>query len=450
LVCNEPFVRNPGVLDRYAPWLSRGATQEKDDGKSAWLDVDFVELRAAFKKQIDEVRPMLRDELVRTVELPKYPAIEAIARKIAGNAFDDAFDLMDDAEHARLGGTFEEDGAKVALTAKLGSARSWSARVLLAGADGKAPPPLFAKATADAWLAAFSRGSPAMDECMHPVEKSAVDLVEAIASDLKWTKKDRDGALDVVKILFPASADTVVVAGESPGKKLDWDDPITAYLQSMLGGSSWSVTSAARPAKTSIDQAKGLAAFFTRPSVLGLVKSLTHGEWSLSLGHKETAVPKELPKGTYAHAWDITVKTKTKTVLHATAQEIVAPDGDARSVIGNAFNLTSAQLVARMLESMQGKAPKTFGARPGLGYLTESQASDGVAIALDALIRVFAPLADAKPSELTAKLPGAGKGSLMMRVTSTASGKGGDVEIGAMVPSDVLSLFVALLKGDGQ
>jgi len=447
LVCSE---RWGGAIPiaKYAPWLARGVTMSPDDGTSAWGEVDFSEVRAAFKSKIDQFRPELRTTFVHDLSMPDHPQLEAFVKKLVGNAVDDLLDLMDDTHVARLSGTFGDDGAKLALSGTFSSASSWTARVLLAGADGKGTVSAFSKLPTDGWLAAFSRATPAMDTLLHPVEKTSVELVDALAADSKWAKKDRELALEFVRLMFPPSADSVVVAGEGarPDHKVDWSVGDAALLKTHMTGTSWTVMAVDRPAKHAIDLSKALAALLTRPSVVGLVKSLTHDKYALTLTNKELPAPKDLPKGSFANTWDVTLKQKNKPFAHLVAQELIAPDGDKRTFIAHGQNLATATLVTRVLDVMGGKASSTYGGRPGIEYLGGATTSDGFALAVDALIRSFAPLSGAKPEEWLAKVDGGGKGTLMMRAMSTKSGNGGTVEIGAFVPRDLFSLIPLMTK----
>ena len=454
-----PNLRKFRDIDYLAPWLARGVTNKPAPTSDLTFEMDAVTLRARYADDLKQAHDKIRGYAAGGFGLGKAQ-LDKVTGKLGQQIIDEAFDFAADVDAATMGVSFPADGARATLSVTFGHSDSWTAKAFLAGegVDG-APPALFGKLpSGGAWLAEFARASSTSDSLLLPFQTGILQLVEAASIDFAWPQKDKDAALELVRMMFPRSADAVVLAG-APAASGDATAASDLYgpIGSMLGvmaHPSWTISATDHDAKGDVDLAKAIGALLMRPSFTSMLTALTDGRIALKVTSK-AATSKDLPKGAFDQALDVTVsaaddvveessgkpksKPKMKVVSHFATEQIVIPEGTTRSWVGWSQNGPDGDLLARMKIAMSGSAPAPLSASPGFDFLTKANASSGAIITIDGMVRMLAP----KPKDATdvlGKLPDGGKGALAARTSSTRAGSGGTTEISLMLPRDLLVL----------
>ena len=441
-----------------APWLARGVTR-REFASAARVEVDVAALKKTFGSDLEKGRAFARGELASDVQ-SGYPSLDKAFKPIAKALIDEAFDLVDDLDGLALEANAPADGLEVSLQASFSAMKSWTARLMLAGGDAPTTAsPRLAKLPGDGgWLGMFSRQSAQHDALLAPIQAAAQELVTALAADFKWPAKDRELALEVVKLAFPASADTSTVTGHQgqvawpEGTPKPYGD-VARMTSSFFLSKSWSVTAAERPSKSSVGFAKALFALASRPAFADTYRALAKDRLAFKITTRPLAI-KELPKGSFAEQADIELlvpgkpapapakgkkpapKGKDQPLLKLTTEAIVVPDGAARTWSALGHNLPEGELWKRLSGAMAGSTSSPLGARARFGFLGVGAPSSGGLLTLDGLVRSF--LSAGKGEKLLGQLPDQGRGALYWRVSSSKPPKAVG-ELSVFVPRDFIT-----------
>lgn len=453
-------IENPESGLRLVPWLSRGVTRAPEPSSSARLDVDVVALKKRYAAEIQKAHDQAK-ALVGAELKVGHPELDKVLKRLAGNAIDEAFDLVDDLDALSIEGTLRNDGVMASLSYAFSGKKSWSARAMLSGEGVTGGPPAsFGKLpSGDAWLASFVRATPQTDALLQPVQGMLRDLVEAASTDFKWPAKDKDLALDCVKWAFPAAVDLASVHGGT-GHVEHKDADVWGRardVMKVLTRKSFTLSVAEREAKAPLALAKAFGAWASRPSFAEMIKTISRDRLTVKVAVKE-APPKGFPKGALAQQYSIDVATKSSEEPTATAATkdksakkpappakgketplvklvsaaLVVPDG-ARTWTAWGQNATAEDLWARVQPAMSGNAPAPLSGKPGYDFLAQGNAQSGVVFLLDGLLHTLGD--KEKVEKLTARLPDQGKGAFAIR-TSAAKGK---ADSAFLLPRDAIA-----------
>ena len=482
LVCSPTGISS-GDVALLAPWLTRGVTRRDADASTAKLDVDVGALRKRFEDDLRQAHDGLVAESSRWMNTGRVETDKVVAR-LSKSAVDEAFDLLSDLDAVTIEATLLPEGARVSVRSTFGRSVSWTARAALANADGigKAPKALGALPSEGAWYAAFANASPASDALVQPIQNALLQLAEATAIDDSWPAKDKDAALELVRLLFPRATDAVAVAGDATaqpstvdGKSGPLSDPPSSIAR--LGGRrSWSLGIVQRDAKPSIDLAKGIAALVTRTSFAGTLKKLTRDRFSLKIGVKALA-DKLMPKGAFGQTYDCSVsmredrgpvvvettaipsgtstptptptptaKPKPKPKAEAPPKEtvvarfriddvIVADAG--RTFVAWSQNEGPEPLLVRLNEAIKGSSKAPWSQRDGFAAFADTSAASGAIVAVDGLARILSSDAAGVTGWLS-ELPQGGRGTFSLATTSTKNGGAGSSTTSSFLSRDAL------------
>lgn len=436
-----------------APWLARGVTRKEPGAAAVRLDVDVAMVKQKYRSELEKAHAFGRGDLASEVKTG-WAELDRALKTITKSVVDEVFDVIDDVDALSLEATTPEAGVQLGLSATFAGTKSWVARMMLAGGDNPGPAnPRLAKLPGDGvWLAAFSRATPQSDALIAPIQTALKDVVTALATDFKWPAKDRDLALEVVKLAFPAAVDTAFVSAnlgkvELPdGTPKPRGDFARATANAFLS-KSWSLSVVDRDAKAPTAFAKALFAWAQRPSFADTYRALTRDRLAIKVTTKALAA-KGLPKGSWAQRAEVELsipgdekpakgKAKKPTALAKLVTEtIVAPDGPQRTYVAVAQNLGEGELVKVLSNALTGAPPGALGARPGFDFLTQGTPTLGGLFAIDGLTRTT--LHTRKTEELLAKLPDQGKGAFAFRMTPSKPPKA-TTDVAVLVPRDAIA-----------
>lgn len=448
-----------------APWLARGVTRKDEPQSVARLEVDIAALKKTYKSEIEKGRVVVRSEIASEVKTG-YAELDRAIKPIAKSLADEFFDAVDDLEALTIDGTAPAEGAQLALTMAFSGTKSWTARAMLAGGDAPSPAnPRFAKLPGDgSWLGMFQRGLPQHDALIAPIQTAVRDLITALAVDFKWPAKDRDLALEVVKLAFPASADTAFVSGNAG--KVEWPEKaprphgdVERFGAGALLSKSWSVSVVERDAKGPIALAKAFFAWAQRPSFAATYRALTKDRLGIKVTAKPLAI-KDLPKGAFAQRGEIELllppkaddapagkgkpapKGKDTPLLKLVTETIVAPEGNTRTWVAYSQNMGDGEAWKRLSGAMSGVAGGSLGSRPGFDFVVAGTPTAGGLIALDGLFHTFTRTR--KSDDMLSKLPDQGRGAFQWRITPSKPPKSTS-ELTLLVPRDAIAAVYQLM-----
>jgi len=445
------------LLLTYGPWITRGVTTRADDGSTLRFDFEVSRLRTAFAKELSKFRDEARAELASgsSYSDAKHPQLSKVGKKLLATAADGMFDFVDDLDAVTITATLAPKG--VTLTSKMafGAHSSWMARALLSAADAPAgPPPAFAKMPAEGWVAAYGRAATSADALMIPVQSALLELVEATAVDFSWGKKDKDAGLELVRLMFPKSADHALVSTTvpKPGTKKVKGDPLdVAPFESamrFLSDTSWTIAAVDREVKSSIDLSKALAAFVTRPVISEMVKTLSEGAVRTKIVVKEQPA-KDFAKGSFAQNWDVTIEKKkegSKTAFdllgRLQAEELIVPEGTGRTWSAWGQNVGKGVLATKLKDAMTAKSTDTLGGMLDIEFLTKSGAPTGMRFGIEGMLRSAGPSMGVQPEDVLSELPDKGKSGIFYRASATKS----SAEDSVFVPRDLIRAIAVLAE----
>ena len=483
LVCSPEGIAS-GDVALLAPWLSRGVTRREAEATTAKLEVDVVALRKVFEEDLRQAHDELASESGRWMKIDRAETDKVLAR-LTKALVDEAFDLVGDLDAVTIETTLSPSGAQASVRSTFGRSVSWIARAALANADGigKAPKALGALPSEGAWYAAFANASPASDALVQPIQNALLQLAEATAIDDGWPSKDKDAALELVRLLFPRAADAVAVAGEAKPEATTGESNVAAMTDTSstaarLGNRrSWSLGIVQRDAKPSIDLAKAVAALVTKPSFAATIKKLMRDRGSFKIGVKPLT-DKQLPKGAFAQTYDCTLsmleyapyvvaeapvassgtpkpkpkakpapkepKEKEKVVAHFRIDDVIAFDA-GRTFVAWSQNEGPAPLIARLNDAMKGTSKDPWSARDGFSAFADTSAASGALIAIDGLARFIASN-PARATSWLADLPSGGRGTFSLMTTSAKAGAGGTSTTSSFLSRDALMGTLELFR----
>ena len=473
LVCSPESITS-GDVALLAPWLSRGVTRREAETSTAKLEVDVASLRKVFEEDLRHAHDEIASDSSSWVKSGRSETDKVMGR-LAKAAIEEAFDLAGDLDALTLETTLSPDGMKASVRSTFGRSVSWTARAALANADGigKAPKALGALPSEGAWYAAFANASPASDALVQPIQNALLQLAEAAAIDDAWPNKDKDAALELVRLLFPRAADTVAVAGESKAQATTGEAKVAEMTElpsatARLGNRrSWSLGIVQRDAKPSIDLAKAIAALVTKPSFASTVKKLMHDRAAIKIGVKPLT-DKQLPKGAFGQTYDCSISMletyaptvvvveapggstskpppkpkakpaapKEKSVVHFRIDDVIAFDG-GRTFVAWSQNEGSDALIARLVDAIKGTSKDPWSQRDGFAAFADTSAASGALIAIDGLAHLVATN-PVRANTWLADLPDGGRGTFSLTTTSTKAGAGGTSTTSSYLSRDAL------------
>ncbi|MBI2391954.1 MAG: hypothetical protein HYV09_20350 [Deltaproteobacteria bacterium] len=437
-----------------APWLARGVTRKEPAAAAVRVDVDVTMVKKKYAVEIDKAHAFGRGDLASEVKTG-WAELDRVLKGITKNVVDEVFDVIDDLDTLSLEAATPEAGVQLGLTATFAGTKSWVARMMLAGGDNPGPAnPRLAKLPGDGvWLAAFSRATPQSDGLIAPIQTALKDVVTALALDFKWPAKDRDLALEVVKLAFPAAVDTAFVSAnlgkvELPGGTPKPHGDVARATANAFLSKAWSVSVIERDAKAPTAFVKALFAWAQRPSFADTYRALTKDRLAIKVTTKALAA-KDLPKGSWAQRAELELSipsddkpAKGKGAKKPTAlaklvtDTIIAPDGPNRTWVGVAQNLGDGELPKVLATALGGAPASPIGSRPGFDFLTQGTPTIGGLFAIDGLTRTA--LHTRKTEELLTKLPDQGKGAFVFRMTPSKPPKA-TTEVTALIPRDAIA-----------
>ena len=461
LVCS-PNNEKKGSLAHLGAWLARGVTQLPDDGNTAHVALDVAVLRQHFDKDLQGAHDELANEAPRWISLGK-PHLDKVLQKLGRSLVDEAFDLFADLDAMTLDVSLATAGVRVSSSLTFGHATSWTARAALSNADSMGPlPAALSKMPGDgAFYASFAHAANADDALLVPVTTTLRDLVVATAEDFSWPAKDRDNALEVVRLTALRAADTALVIGEPKGAQSTaggaiadrWE--MSGYLASVARRGWWSIAAAERDSKGAIELGKAIAAMVSKPSFATTLEAITDKSWSIKITTKNVNGT-ELPKGSFDQTYDVTLierdatkpspgvksgpaKPKETVLAHFVGEELVVPEGATRTWSCWAQNGAPGELLARVKDAVAGTTKHPLTQREGFDFLSaKGSVSSGVFAAIDGLVRAFAPTAQGASDVLSA-LPDAGRSASTLRTVATRNGGGGSLDVSMFVPRDAIA-----------
>jgi len=442
----------PADLAAVTGWLARGITRKPEPASAMHGELDIAAVRKRYADELEKAHKQAGAFVVPEIKIGK-PDIDKVLKKLGVSAIDDIFDFVGEAESVSGDLTLPNEGPQVSLSLKLAGNASWISKMMLASADASgAPPATFGKLPGGAIIgAAFSKGSNASDALMVPVQKALVDLIEGAASELKWPKKDKDAALEFVRLSFMHSVDSAMVTGPGP-KPVEpekaGEHRIDRQIAHGLTRTSWSIGAAEREAKPMIDAAKAFSAMVTRPSFTSLVSSFFRDDVSFKITSKPLK-SKAIPKDAFATSYEVAAfgidkddkgKIKKETPLaKLLAEQVIAPSG-TRTYSAWGQNLPEGDLLSRLKGAMDGTGVQ-LSATSGFDFVTKGTPAFGMVVALDGMARSLVMSRTNKGAdEWLPKLPDQGKSTFALKSSAVKAGNGGNVEIAAAIPRDLIAL----------
>jgi len=464
LVCTQRG-EDPMIL---APWLARGVTRKEAPASAARVEVDVAALKKTYSSELDKGRAFARGDLASEVKTG-YDALDHALKGIVKSLADEVFDTIEDLDSLTLDATAPAEGAQLSLTTAFSGTKSWTARLMLAGGDTPSPAnPRLAKLPGDgAWLGLFIRGNPQHDALIAPIQTAAREVISALATDFKWPAKDRELALEVVKLAFPASADTAYVGGNLG--RVEWPEgapkpygDFARFGSSAMLSKNWSISVVERDPKIPIALAKAFFAWAQKPSFADTYRALTKDRLAIKVTSKPIA-NKDLPKGSFAQHGEIELSvpeksaeapkakgkpapkaTKATALVKLVSDTIVAPDGNGRAWIGFAQNLPEGDLWKRLSGAMAGTGGGLLGGKPGFDFVVAGTPTSGGLLAIDGFAHTF--VHSRKTDDLIAKLPDQGKGAFAWRLTPSKPPKS-TAEFSLLVPRDAIAAaYIAIVR----
>ncbi len=453
LVCSLSHEHDAHSTDVLGPWLARGVTQ-KPETAPIHGELDVAALRKAFAADWQKAHDFMRGELVSETKVG-HPELDKAVKKTARAVVDDVFDFLEDLDGVAMDAQLPETGPLVTTSATFSTQKAWLTKAFLLGTEinSKVPEAFGKLPSAGAWLAMFSRGTPAADALGVPYQTALLEFVEAAAVDFKWAKKDKDLALEVVRLMFQKSADGYAVVGDGGKSDVKLDKSELPYeirdLVPALSRKSWSVGLGERDGKPVVELYQKLTDFLGRPVFADLVRQLTKDHYSIKVKVDQKA-PKDLPKGSFARALDFEIglvdgtgkKAKVKPITHLGYSLIVVPEGNHTWSSG-ASNLSLVDLWPHLKGAMDGSASSKVGALAGFHVATSGTPSSGGIMMFDAPLRSLDK--KEKVEEVLGKLPDGGKGPLAWRSTAT-KGQKQVAEVTVHVPRDLIALGAFVMR----
>lgn len=449
-----------GDVMQVAPWLARGVTRAPEPTAPLHVEVDVARVRKVYATEIEKGRAIARGEVASAVKTG-FTEIDRVLKGWAKSAIDEAFDLIEDLDRLTLDVALPAEGVQPTFAFSFGATKSWSARLMLAGGDmppgpskslGKLP-------SENAWLAGFTRATPQTDALIAPLQTGLKDLVDAAATEFKWPAKDRELALDVVKLMFPASADTAFIAGSAGKVELPENAP-KAYgtarsLAEAFLNKTYSVSVVERDAKAPIALAKAFGAWLVRPSVVETYRKLTHDRMTVKIAVKPAST-KDLPKGSFAQRYELelgvlpdpTAKDakakKVDWIAKLSTDSVIVPEGSGRTYVGFAQNLGDGDLWKRVQSSIAGSAGGAgpLSSYPGYGFVVDGNSAAGALMTIDGTVKTFDR--KNKAADMMTKLPDQGHSALAFRITPSKPPKS-VAEVSAHIPRDAVSVIYMLV-----
>ncbi len=453
LVCSISHEHDAHSTDVLGPWLARGVTQ-KPETAPIHGELDVAALRKAFATDWQKAHDFIKGELASESKLG-HPELDKVIKKTARAVVDDVFDFLEDLDGVTMDAQLPETGPLVTTSATFSTQKAWLSKAFLIGAEinSKVPEAFGKLPAAGAWLALFSRGTPAADALGVPYQTALLEFVEAAAVDFKWAKKDKELALEVVRLLFQKSSDGYAVVGDGGKSDLKIDKSDLPYeirdLLPALSRKSWSVGFGDRDGKPVVELYQKLTEFLGRPVFTDLVRELTKDHFSVKVKVDQKA-PKDLPKGAFARALDFEIgqvegtgkKAKVKPITHLGYSLIVVPEGNHTWSSG-ATNLALVDLWPHLKGAMDGSGSPKVGALGGFDVATKGTPSSGGIMMFDAPLRSLDK--KEKVEEMLQKLPDGGKGPLAWRSTATKGPKQ-VCEVTVQVPRDFIALGAFVMR----
>lgn len=442
-----------GDVMKVAPWLARGVTRQPEPTTPIHVEVDVARIKKVYATELEKGRAVARGEIASEIHTD-FPEIDRVLKAWAKAGVDEAFDLVEDLDRLTLDVALPAEGVQPTMSFTFGGTKSWSARLMLAGGDmAPAQNKMLGKLPSDnAWLAGFTRATPNTDALITPIQTAFKDLVDAAATEFKWPKKDRDLALDVVKTMFPASADTSFVSGNMGRMDLPENAPkvygIDRTLAEALLGKTYSVSIVERDAKAPIALAKAFAAWIVRPSVVETYRKLTHDKMTVKISAKPAST-KDMPKGSFAQKFELELgvndtnakKPKVDWITKLSLESVVVPEGTTRSYIGFGQNLGDGELWKKLsgaLTPSSSSAMSAISSYPGYTFITDGNPTTGALMTTEGTAKMI-DRKGKKSGEIIGQLPDQGRSSLAWRVSASKPPKA-VAEISVHVPRDAIAV----------
>lgn len=449
-----------GDVMQVAPWLARGVTRNPEPTTPLHVEVDVARIRKVYATEIEKGRAVARGEIASEIKTG-FTEIDRVLKVWAKGVIDEAFDLIEDLDRLTLDVALATDGVQPTFGFSFGATKSWAARAMLAGGDmPPGPSKSLGKLPSDnAWLAGFTRATPQTDGLIAPLQTALKDMVDAAAAEFKWPQKDRDLALDVVKLMFPASADTAFIAGNAGKVDLPENAPkaygIGRSLAEAFLNKTYSVSVVERDAKAPIALAKAFGAWLVRPSVVETYRKLTHDRMTVKIAVKPSST-KDMPKGSFAQRYELelgvnpdpeaakTAKTKPKVdwIAKLSTESVIVPEGAGRTYVGFAQNLGDGDLWKRVQGAMAASSSGPLSSYPGYSFVVEGNSSAGALMTIDGSVKTFDR--KNKAADLMSKLPDQGHSAFAWRITPSKPPKSVS-EVSAHIPRDAISAIYLLV-----
>lgn len=454
LVCSVSHEHDPHSTDVLGPWLARGVTQ-KPETAPIHGELDVAALRKAFAADWQKGHDFLKGDLASESKLG-HPEIDKVVKKTARAVVDDVFDFLEDLDVVTLDAQLPDVGPLVTTSATFSTQKGWLTKAFLLGTEitSKVPDAFGKLPAASSWLAIFARGTPAADALAAPYQTTLLELVEAMAVDFKWAKKDKDLALEIVRLLFQKSADTAVVVGDGGKSDVKIDKGDLPYelrdLLPLLSRKSWSAGVVERDGKPAVELFQKLSDFLARPVFADLVRHLTKDHLSVKVKVDKKG-PKDLPKGAFGAALDFELgeieggkpKGKVKPIGHLGYGVLVVPEGTHTWSAGGT-NMSLVELWPHLKGAMDGSASPKVASLPGFDVATKGTPIGGGIVVFDGPLRSLDK--KEKVEEVLAKLPDGGKGPLAWRSTAMQKSPKSVAEVTVQVPRDLVALSAFVMR----
>jgi hypothetical protein len=454
LVCTTHH--EAGAVDRLAPWLARGVTAEAAAGEPIRATIDLAALRTGYREQYDEVRDELESWAGSRVRTGR-DELDRVAKRLGRRVGGDVFDFLDDATTLEFAADPRADALAITGSFKLATANAWTTKLLLASADAPGGPKAEHRGVflPEAHSGGFARASKAMAPLEKTLEDGFQELLDAVATDLKWSAKDKAiyatlvarfalgsvGDVDRawIDLKAPSTASKPAPKGDPTADARSGsakDELLETFVRNTLtSGITLSVEE--RPAKETIQSARELGALLARPSTSQALKSLTDGALTIDarVAPESTA---GLPPGSFAQKLTLTVSMADAGAVRAgwpqkvELVQLVVPDGD-RTWTAWARRTPIADAVAALARARKGGTPPAL----ALGPLLEPVGAVGAFSALRALARGITDASEV--ADFLAKLPNSGADPLIARLSATREGGGGTARLTLFLPRDVIA-----------
>ncbi len=455
LVCSVTSEHDIHSTDVLGPWLARGVTS-RPEGAPVHGELDVAALRKVFANDWQKAHDIGRSEIAAEMKVG-HAELDKVIKKYAKVAVDDVFDFLEELDGISADAQLGDAGPLVSFSGVFSDKKAWLTRAFLLGSDiaSKVPDSFGKLPAAGVWLAAFRRGSPQADALGVPYQSMLLEVIEAMAVDFKWAKKDKDLALEIVRLMFMKSADMSLVAGDK-GKVAakDSTDDVPYSLRDILPAlhrKSWAVGLIETDGKPVVELYTKLSDFLGRPVFPELVRELSKDHISVKV-KVDAKAPKGLPKGAFARslAFDLGTfdgtgkKAKVKPVTKFDWSLLVVPEGTHTWTAG-ASNLSLLELFGSLSGAMDGTAAPKVATLGGFDVATKGTPSGGGILMMDVPLRSLDK--QQKVEEVLTKLPDGGKGPLAWRSTAQAKGPKSTSELTVQIPRDLIALMAYAMRG---